>query len=286
MIFSLHTIFTLCLRTLTILSMLYLYRKIEREKDFRIVNLPSRTKPTHNHAKKHIAVWIGKYSPLEQLIYASKCSNTWYPSTVYAFNSGYYVFVIHHSHIWIFPCSVRSSQSVCCALSSVRHSTAPALIFVEFVCMRDLDGTQKFQPNTRVKCLCCTIQKAIRTLKNLLPRTGEPVSQCTIYNVPWESTNSNLTEGYCHNAFSLQKWLGRACCISRWNNSTQNTFIYVVYMFFFFGFYSTYLQNIAYIIPDEIYGLLKPNDRIRSNVYRALSSVFEFYRTLRMSIYF
>lgn len=54
---------------------------------------------------------------------------------------------------------------------------------------------------------------------------------------------------------------------------------------FFFGFYSTYLQNIAYIIPDEIYGLLKPNDQIRSNVYRALSSVFEFYRTLRMSIY-
>lgn len=33
MIFSLHTIFTLCLRTLTILSMLYLYRKIERERE-------------------------------------------------------------------------------------------------------------------------------------------------------------------------------------------------------------------------------------------------------------
>lgn len=43
MIFSLHTIFTLCLRTLTILSMLYLYRK--RGREFRIVNLPSQTKP-------------------------------------------------------------------------------------------------------------------------------------------------------------------------------------------------------------------------------------------------
>lgn len=62
-------------------------------------------------------------------------------------------------------------------------------------------------------------------------------------------------------------------------------YVHIRRVYVFFGFYSTYLQNIAYIIPDEIYGLLKPNDQIRSNVYRALSSVFEFYRTLRMSIY-
>lgn len=56
--------------------------------------------PLYHHAEKHIAVWIGKYSPLEQLIYAaSKCSNTWYLSTLYAFNDWYTVLhTIHTFH--------------------------------------------------------------------------------------------------------------------------------------------------------------------------------------------
>lgn len=158
-------------------------------------------KPAHSQAQKYIAVWIQKYSPLEQLIFSVALQYIIFPSItvgVYAFNVWFCVFV---TYIWIFL-----SHGTLGSLARFRlviptnqwiHTiwNAPNTVFrlgILWMCgvqcgkTRAMHGkwkTIQFKHRTHHGlCRVRHIQKAIRTLKNVVTKDGwaSSISQCMI----------------------------------------------------------------------------------------------------------